>query len=116
MSSKTYSYSSSASSTMFSNGKQKIIYGKSHKNQTINNKPTKTTKSFVKLVENKHKTKGLIGSKTNSNPWKLIKIDSSIRKPNSPKKPKSLRKPKKPKSLRKPRKPNSPKKGKTLKS
>jgi len=110
MSSKTYSYTSSTSSTsstMFSNGKQKIIYGKSHKNQTINNKPTKTTKSFVKLVENKHKTKGLIGSKTNSNPWKLIKIDSSIRKP---------RKPRNPKSLRKPKKPNSPKKGKTLKS
>ncbi len=101
MSSKTYSYSSSTSSTMFSNGKQKIIYGKSHKNQTINNKPTRTNKSFIKLVQNKNKTKGLIGSKKNRNPWKLIKIDSSIKKPIKHKK-----------SI----KPIKPKKGKTRKS
>jgi hypothetical protein len=81
MKSQSYSYSSSMSSSMFSDGKQKIIYGKSHKNQTINNKPTRTNKSFIKLVQNKNKTKGLVGSKKNRNPWKLIKIDSSIKKP-----------------------------------
>jgi len=72
---------------MFSDGKQKIIYGKSHKNQSINNKPTRTNTSFVQLIQNKNKTKGLVGSKKNSNPWKLIKIDSS-KKGKKGKKPK----------------------------
>ena len=92
MKSQSYSYSSSMSSSMFSDGKQKIIYGKPHKNQTINNKPTRTNKSFVKLVQHKNKTKGLIGSKKNQNPWKIVKLNSYERKPRKPRKPQSLRK------------------------
>jgi hypothetical protein len=92
---------------MFSNGKQQIISGKSHNEQTINNQPTRTNKSFVKLVQHKNKTKGLIGSKKNQNSWKIIKINSFKKKPNP--KPKKKAK-KKHKSLRK------PKKGKTRKS
>jgi hypothetical protein len=89
---KSQSYSYSSSSTMFSNGKQKIMSGKSHKEQTINNQPTRTNKSFVKLVQHKNKTKGLIGSKKNQNPWKIVKLNSYERKPRKPRKPQSLRK------------------------
>jgi len=104
MKSQSYSYSSSSSSSssssMFSDGKQKIISEKSHNEQTINNKPTKSSKSFLQLFQTKNKTKGVMGTKKNKNPWELIKINSS----KSKRKPKSLRKPRKPKSLRKPKK------------
>ena len=63
MKSQSYSYSS----YMFSDGKQKIISGKSYNEQTINNKPTKSSKSFLQLVQSKNKTKGLIGTKKNKN-------------------------------------------------
>jgi hypothetical protein len=98
MKSQSYSYSSSMSSSMFSDGNQKIISGKSHNEQTINNKPSRTNKSFVKLVQSKNKTKGLIGTKKNKKPWRLIKINSSMkykRKPRKPRKPRKTRKPRK---------------------
>ena len=67
----SYSSSSSSSSSMFSDGKQKIISGKTHNEQTINNKPTKSSKSFLQLFQTKNKTKGVMGTKKNKNPWDL---------------------------------------------
>ena len=101
MKSQSYIYSSSSSSSVFSDGKQKIISGKSHNEQTINNKPTRSNKSFLQLFKTKNKTNGVMGTKKNKNPWKLIKINSSKK---TKRKPKSLRKPRKPKKEGKNRK------------
>ena len=91
---KSHSYSYSSSSSMFYNGKKRIVSQKSIQQNKRNNKPIESKQSFLRLVQNKNKIKGKMGTKHNNNQWKIKHINSSKRKTmrKSKKKSNSLKK------------------------
>ena len=77
---KSHSYSYSSSSSMFYNGKKRIVSQKSIQQNKINDRPKKSKESFVKLVQKNKNIKLKMGTKHNNNQWKIININSSKRK------------------------------------
>lgn len=78
MNSQSYSYS--AASSMYYDGKKHIISQNHSSKKKINNEPVKSKQSFLRLFQNKNKIKGKMGTKHNNNQWKIKHINSSKRK------------------------------------
>jgi len=118
MNSQSYSYSSSSS-----NDKKLSVSQNQFIKKKINNNPVKYKKSFLRLVQNKNKIKGKMGTKQNNNPWNIVNITNNSKKPKKKAHKKAHKKAKektndKTKTKTKPKKkPNSlKKKGKIQKS
>ena len=102
---KSHSYSYSSSSSMFYNGKKRIVSQKLMQQNKRNNKPIESKQSFLRLVQNKNKIKGKMGTKHNNNQWKIKHINSSKRKTMRKSKKKHKKKSKKSKKKGKIQKP-----------
>ena len=102
---KSHSYSYSSSSSMFYNGKKRIVSQKLMQQNKRNNKPIESKQSFLRLVQNKNKIKGKMGTKHNNNQWKIKHINSSKRKTMRKSKKKHMKKSKKSKKKGKIQKP-----------
>ena len=93
MNSQSYSYS--AASSMFYDGKKRIVSQNQYSKKKINNKPVKSKQSFLRVVQNKNKIKGKMGTKQNNNQWKIVNIKKKSKKKSkkkAQKKPNTLKK------------------------
>lgn len=97
MNSQFYSYS--ATSSMFYDGKKRIVSQNQSSKKKINNNPIKSKQSFLRLFQNKNNIKGKMGTKQNNNQWKIVNIKKNSKKKSKKKAKKKLKK--KPNSLKK---------------